>query len=50
MATTQSPTWSCPESPSCGNGQVVALDLQHGQVGLRVGANNLPGEAALIWK
>jgi hypothetical protein len=32
------------------NGQVVTLDLQHGQIGLRVGANNLAGETALIWK
>src|SRR5207253_4102997 len=32
------------------DGQVVTLDLEHRQVGLRVGTDNFAGETALIWQ
>ena len=48
IAIAQSPTRSWSESPSGSIGRLIALDLDHGDVGLGIGADDLGLERAAI--
>jgi hypothetical protein len=39
-----------PRIAELSDGQVVTMDLEHRQVGLRIGTDNCAWETALIWK